>query len=75
LQRAANRSNNGNSQAWKALDRAQTQATNALNKTEAGRTYQQAVHNLRSASGAPVVLLGIRLTHAFSGVRVKAIKG
>jgi hypothetical protein len=54
LQRAANRSNNGNLQAWKALERAQTQATNALNKTEAGRTYQQAVHNLRSASGAPV---------------------
>jgi hypothetical protein len=55
LQQAASHSLNGNSQAWKAYDSAQAQATNALYGSEAGRTYQQALHNLRPASGSPVV--------------------
>jgi hypothetical protein len=55
LQQAANHSLNGNSQAGKAYEGAQAQAASALYNSDAYRTYQQAVHILRPAAGAPVV--------------------
>ena len=55
LQQAANRSLNGNSPAGKADEGKQAQAWSALHHSDAYRTYQQAVHILRPASGAPVV--------------------
>jgi hypothetical protein len=54
LQLAAARTLNPNSPAWKALDKARAQATSALNRSQAGRTYQDALH-FRPASGAPVI--------------------
>ena len=55
LQLAANRSQNGNSAAWKAFERYQTRAMDALQNSPAGRVFQTVVHHTHVASGAPVV--------------------
>jgi hypothetical protein len=54
LEQAANRSVNGNSPAWKAFEKAQTQANNVLDKSLASKGYGVTLHDLRPASGAPV---------------------
>ena len=54
LRQAALRSPNGSSHAWKAFESAQTQATNILARSGAGRSFHEALMNLRNASGAPV---------------------
>jgi hypothetical protein len=56
LQLAANRSRNGYSRQWKALYKFQTQVSTALKNSQAGRTFQNAVHRAHLASGAPVAL-------------------
>jgi hypothetical protein len=54
LSQAANLSSNPNSHANEAFNKAQTQATNALMNSGAGKAFQEATHGLPFASGAPV---------------------
>jgi hypothetical protein len=56
LQMAANRSLSGRSSAWKAFERFQNRALDALHNSPAGQALHHAMINSHFASGAPVVL-------------------
>jgi hypothetical protein len=56
LQLAASRSHSGLSPAWRAYRSFENRALNAMYGSPAGQALHHAVHNLRFASGAPVVL-------------------